>query len=97
MHAGSTGIEHIGCYWVPTYSSDLIFLEGTTEDLNDNPRGRQDPIRKCGTAAQLYNFNVFALAIGICISGSSDVREYQYIETNVCESGTGDTHNHTCI
>ena len=84
-----TGIEHVGCYWVPAYS-DLFFLEGTTEDLSDNPRERQDPIRKCGNAAQLYNFEVFALAVGFCISGSNNVREYQYIETDVCEGGIGE-------
>ena len=70
--------------------SDLFFLEGTTEDLSDNPRERQDPIRKCGNAAQLYNFEVFALAVGFCISGSNNVREYQYIETDVCEGGIGE-------
>ena len=74
---------------MPTYSN-LFFLEGTTEDLTDNPRERQDPINKCGTAAQLHNFNVFAIAVGFCISGSNDVQEYQYIETDVCEGGTGE-------
>ena len=63
---------------------------GTTEDLSDNPRERQDPIKKCGNAAQLYNFEVFTLAVGFCISGSNNVREYQYIETDVCEGGIGE-------
>lgn len=88
----STGIEHVGCYWVPAYS-DLIFLEGTTEDLTDNPRERQNPISKCGAAAQQFNFNVFALAFGFCISGSNNTREYQHIPTDVCEGGKGELHS----
>ena len=80
----SAGIEHMGCYWVPVYNSNLTFLEGATEDLTDNPRERLYPIQKCGTAAQLYKFNVFALAVGFCISGSNNVREYQFIETDIC-------------
>ena len=74
---------------MPAYS-DLFFLEGATTDLSDNPRQRQDPIRKCGTAAQLYEFNIFAIAVGYCISGSNNLQEYQYIETNVCEGGIGE-------
>ena len=68
-----------------------MFLEGTTEDLSDNPWEREDPVSKCGTAAQLYNFNVFALAVGFCISGTSDLRQYRSLESDFCEGGTGET------
>ena len=86
------GVEHVGCYWVPPiYSSNLVFLEGTTEDLSDNPWEREDPVSKCGAAAQLYNFNVFALAVGFCISGSSNLQLYQSFETDFCEGGVGET------
>lgn len=51
---------------------------------------RQYPISKCGVAAQQYNFKIFALAAGFCISGSNNIQEYQYIQTDVCEGGKGE-------
>ena len=83
------GLGHVGCYWVPAYSN-LFFLEGSTSDLSDNPLQRKDPIRKCGVAAQLYNFNIFGVSVGYCISGSNNLLEYQRIETGVCEQGVGE-------
>ena len=35
---------------------------------------------------------MFALAVGFCISGSNDLPEYQYIETDICQGGTGEAH-----
>ena len=85
-------MEHLGCYWVPpVYSSNLLFLEGTTEDLSDNPWEREDPISKCGVAAQQYNYHVFALAVRFCISGSNNLRHYQSFETDFCQGGVGET------
>ena len=89
IHIYTLGLGHVGCYWVPAYSN-LFFLEGSTADLNDNPLQRKDPIRKCGVAAQLYNFNIFGVSVGYCISGSNNLLEYQRIETGVCEQGIGE-------
>ena len=67
-------------------------MEGTTEDLSDNPWEREDPISKCGAAAQEYGFHIFALAIGFCLSGSNDIRHYQLLETDFCQGGIGEPH-----
>ena len=43
--------------------------------------------------AMLHNcttLKFFSLIVGFCISGSNNVREYQYKETDVCEGGIGE-------
>lgn len=90
MHMSDlTGIEHVGCYFVPFGSQALRFLEGTTTDLSDNPLTREEPIRKCGSAAQRWQYEVFAVSVGYCISGSNDLGDYQFITTQLCQGGTG--------
>ena len=83
------GLRHDGCYYVPAYSSVLYYLEGTTTDLSDNPFLREEPIRKCGTAAQEFRFDVFAVSVGYCISGSNDLSDYQIYTSSLCENGEG--------
>ena len=83
------GLQHGGCYYVPAYSSVLFFLEGTTVDLSDNPLLREEPIRKCGTAAQELRLDTFAVSVGYCISGSNDLSDYQTYPSLLCENGEG--------
>ena len=99
------GIQHEGCYFVPAYSSSLYFLEGETQDLTDDPLTREEPVRKCGTAAQLLGYRYFAVTTGYCVSGSSNLTDYTlYLapQPDLCVSGIGeevvtlhmDTHVH---
>lgn len=84
------GMEHKGCYFVPSYSNTIRVIEGETEDLTDNPFQREDPIRKCGTSALSLGYNAFALTLGYCISGSSDPINYQTQSgINICRDGKG--------
>ena len=71
-------------------------MEGLTPDLSDNPRTRTNPIQKCGMAAQQYNYAMFAVSIGYCISGSN--REFYYTssgESVMCHHGVGGYNNVT--
>ncbi len=86
----SVGLEHAGCYYVPVYSTVLFSMEGLTSDLTDDPLYREDPIRKCGTAAQLYSFDIFAVSVGYCVSGSSDVEDYRQYPSTLCQQGIGE-------
>ena len=86
---GPTGLQHVGCYYVPRFSNRLGLLEGLTEDLSDDPRTRTNPIRKCGAGAQEFNFNLFAVSTGYCISGSNRLRDYQYVRSRFCNNGVG--------
>ena len=78
---------------MPAYSNVLFFLEGTTAELTDNPLYREEPIRKCGTAAQLFGFNIFAVTVGYCISGSNDLENYQTVSSSLCQGGEGTSIN----
>lgn len=84
-----TGLQHVGCYFVPRFSSNLRLLEGETPELSDDPRTRENPIQKCGTTAQLFNFRIFAVSVGYCISGSNRLSDYQYISNSFCDNGDG--------
>lgn len=84
------GLEHVGCYYVPAYSTVLFFMEGLTSELTDDPLRREDPIRKCGSAAQMFGFDAFAVTVGYCISGSSDVEDYMTYPSTLCQQGIGE-------
>ncbi len=73
------------------YSNSLYFLEGETEDLSDSPTSRDEPVRKCGSAAQLLGYQFFAVTVGYCISGSSSKAEYTIFpaNTDLCQGGIG--------
>ena len=79
---------------MPAYSNSLYFLEGETSDLSDNPRNREQPIRKCGSAAQVFGYDFFAVTVGYCISGSSRVADYQYVPSQLCNEGIGKSTEH---
>ena len=84
-----TGLQHIGCYYVPRFSNFLSLLEGRTPDVLDNPLTRQNPVRKCGKAAQTLRFNLFGVSLGYCISGSNRITDYQYVRSALCADGNG--------
>lgn len=69
----------------------MRLLERTTPDLSDNPFTRTEPVRKCGTAAQLQSYTLFGVAVGYCISGSSSLDSYSASgSSGLCTNGTGD-------
>ncbi len=70
-------------------------MEGLTSDLTDDPLYREDPIRKCGTAAQSYGYDVFAVTVGYCLSGSSDVDDYTIHPSTLCEQGLGNFYRNS--
>ena len=84
-----SGLQHVGCYFVPPRSQFIGLLEGSTEDLSDDPVTRTNPIRKCGSAAQQRRFTYFAISVGYCISGSNRLSDYQYVRSNLCQNGVG--------
>ncbi len=83
------GLKHLGCYYVNRFSRALGLLEKLTEDLMDDPTTRTNPIRKCASAAQDYSYRLFALSTGYCISGSNNLRDYQYVRSEACRDGIG--------
>lgn len=83
------GLQRVGCYFVSRFSRRIGLLEGQTLDLSDDPRTRQDPIRKCGTGAQDLNYQLFAVSVGYCISGSNRRSDYTSTESNLCSNGVG--------
>ncbi len=76
---------------MPVYSNSLYFLEGETKDLSDSPRSREEPVRKCGSAAQLLGYRFFAVTVGYCISGSNSDADYTIFpaHTDLCQGGIG--------
>ena len=84
-----SGIQPLGCYLITRRSRSLSFLEGTTTDLSDSPLYREQPIRKCGEAAQSSRFSVFAVSLGYCISGSNRIQDYQHFPSALCQGGVG--------
>ena len=85
----STGLKHLGCYFVPRYSRRLTLLEGKTDELKDNPIFRSKPIEKCGKGAIEFHMNVFALTLGYCVSGSNNTGDYQTSSGTYCSNGRG--------
>ncbi len=84
-----TGLQHIDCYYVPSYSTELGLLEGLTEDLTDDPLTRPDAVQRCAKAATELGYSIFAVSIGYCISGSSNVDDYKYVRSSICNNGIG--------
>ena len=86
----TAGLLHIGCYFVPQFSDMIGLLEGTTADLSDDPVTRTEPIRKCGMGAQQRDYQFFAISVGYCISGSTQVADYtSERSSNLCNDGVG--------
>ena len=83
------GLRDLGCYFTPRFSNSLALFEGVTSSVSDDPLTRKDPILKCGMAAQEYNYTIFAVSIGYCISGSNQESDYQDFPSNLCENGVG--------
>ena len=44
-----------------------------------DPAQRSEPVKKCGKVAQQNKFGVFGVALGYCISGSSNLMDYTAI------------------
>ena len=80
-----------GCYYLSQDNVKLDSLEGSTPDLSDNPRNRMNAIVKCQEAAQQFGFNIFAVSLGYCISGSNWLSDYQLnpASDDRCHSGLG--------
>ena len=88
---GLQGLTYVGCYYLLTRYSNLISLEGATEDLSDLYSNRTEPVRKCGQGAQEYNYTMFGLIKGYCASGSNDTEDYTLFgESDNCQNGIGD-------
>ena len=68
----------------------MEFLENSEEILADNPLNRTDPIRKCGQVALENKYKYFAVALGLCYSGSNALAEYTSGgHSQICTNGTG--------
>lgn len=90
-----SGLQRVGCFFVPRFSRSIGLLEGQTPDLSDDPLARIDPIRKCGTGAQQFNYRLFAVSAGYCISGSNRQSDYTAgtRASNLCSNGVGNVVN----
>ena len=64
-------------------------LEGSTPDLSDDASKRDRPVSKCGTAVESSGYEFFGVSTGYCFSGSNNLRDYQYIATDLCKDGKG--------
>ena len=85
----SQGLTHIGCYKLPI-DGELEFFENSEELLADNPLNRTDPIRKCGQVALENKYEYFAVALGLCYSGSNALADYTSGgHSQICINGTG--------
>ncbi len=83
-------MEQLGCYLVVTTGANIGLLEGATDELLDHPFFRQDAVGKCSRAADENEYEIFAVAYGYCISGSSDSDDYMDGgESTVCSKGIG--------
>ncbi len=82
-------IQHVGCYVLPRENTPLKLLEGLTTNLTDDPLRRTNPILRCGVAALEKGYSVFGVSLGFCISGSSNVFDYQHEPTDACSDGKG--------
>ena len=85
----SIGLVYRGCYYLNTRSTRLLLLEGTTPDLSDDPFTRQNPVSKCGIAAQNQTYFFFGVTLGYCISGSNVFSDYTYYNSSLCRDGRG--------
>ena len=74
---------------VPSSSATLKLLEGTDSEVLDDPFTRTEPIRKCGSASLRADHTVFGVTLGYCISGSSEITDYQTYKLDVCQEGVG--------
>lgn len=83
------GLVYIGCFLSPE-AQPLHSCEGLTNELQDDPMLRSEPVRKCGSAALNSGYTMFALALGECCSGSSIVGDYTVAgEAFNCTDGRG--------
>lgn len=85
----STGLKHLGCFFVPRYSRRLTLFEGKTDELSDNPIFRSKPVEKCGKGALEFHMKIFALSLGYCISGSNSSADYLTSSGTYCTKGRG--------
>lgn len=84
----SSGIVHHGCWYMDSRGR-LGTLEGRNPDLTDDPLTRENPVSKCGLAAQTESFLFFGVTQGYCISGSNRLSDYQYVRSGLCMDGKG--------
>ena len=84
------GLTYAGCfYYFPRYSN-LNTLEGVAEEISDTYFNRTEPIRKCGQASRQYNYTIFGLINGYCVSGN-DLDEFMKLGSSMnCQKGIGD-------
>eukprot|EP00731_Ephydatia_muelleri_P037858 Em0582g1a len=84
-------VTHKGCFYLSTNNVRLGSLESSTLDLSDNPRSRMNAVVKCQQAAQQFGFEIFAISLGYCISGSNRLSDYQLnpASDDSCHNGLG--------
>ena len=85
----SAGLRHRGCWILRPTNRQIGSLEGTTPDVSDDAESRENPVSKCGVAAQQSNYKFFAVSLGYCLSGSNEIRDYQDDASDLCEDGKG--------
>lgn len=88
-----SGLEYRGCWYLNTRTGRLGTLEGRNKDLSDDPFTRENPVSKCGLAAQNESFSFFGVSLGYCISGSNRLSDYQYVRSSLCRDGRGNYRN----
>ena len=82
----------MGCYRLPNLTIQLF--ESAAELLSEDPSTRQDPVRRCGSAARRGGHTHFALALGMCYSGSDNLADYIVAgESEACDKGRGNLLN----
>ena len=86
-----TTATYKGCFYLSTNNVRLGSLDGSTPDLSDTPRSRMNAVVKCQQAATQFGFEIFAISLGYCISGSNRLSDYQLnpASDDSCHNGLG--------
>ena len=82
------GLVHLGCYRLPNLT--ITLFESATELLSEDPSNRREPVKRCGSVARQGGHTHFALALGMCYSGSDNLADYTVAgESKACNKGRG--------
>ena len=82
------GLVHFGCYRLPNLT--ITLFESATELLSEDPSNRREPVKRCGSVARQGGHTHFALALGMCYSGSDNLADYTVAgESKACNKGRG--------
>ena len=83
------GLRYRGCWYLNVRDRKLGTLEGTTRELRDDASERIRPVSKCGMAVQRRGYDYFGVTVGICVTGSNNLEDYQYYASSLCRDGKG--------